>query len=65
MNFEPVWGIILAAVVFHEHHELHPGFYLGTALIVLANFLDPWFRRQRRARHAPNQPRRTGRSGRG
>lgn len=48
MNFEPVWGIILGAVVFHEYQELHAAFYCGTALIILANFLDPWLRRRPR-----------------
>lgn len=49
MNFEPVWGILLGAALFHEHHDLHPGFYLGTALIVAANFLDPLLRRKPRS----------------
>lgn len=57
MNFEPVWGILLGALLFHEHEDLHPGFYLGTALIIVANFLDPclrrWTRRARSAREAP------------
>jgi drug/metabolite transporter (DMT)-like permease len=46
MNFEPVWGIILGAIIFHEYQDLQPAFYLGTALIVFANFLDPWLRRR-------------------
>ncbi|NIP96770.1 MAG: hypothetical protein GWO24_26375 [Akkermansiaceae bacterium] len=47
MNFEPVWGILLGAALFHEYQQLHPAFYLGTALIILANFLDPWLGRRR------------------
>jgi drug/metabolite transporter (DMT)-like permease len=46
MNFEPVWGIILGAIIFHEYQDLQPAFYLGTILIVFANFLDPWLRRR-------------------
>lgn len=48
MNFEPVWGVLLGALIFHEYEELHPAFYLGTALIVFANFLDPWLRKRRK-----------------
>ncbi len=39
VNFEPVYGILMAAVFFAEHESLTPLFYLGTATIVLANFL--------------------------
>lgn len=41
MNFEPVYGIIAAALVFGEHRQVHPGFFLGTATIVIANILHP------------------------
>ena len=47
LNFEPVWGILFGAVLFHEYQFLHPAFYLGAALIIFANFLDPWLRRLR------------------
>ena len=46
MNFEPVWGILLGAALFHEHTLLHPAFYVGAALIILANFLDPILQRR-------------------
>ena len=41
MNFEPVWGILLGSVIFREYEQLQISFYLGAALILLANFLDP------------------------
>ena len=41
-NLEPVYGIIAAAVLFHEHRQLHPGFFIGTATILLANIAHPW-----------------------
>ncbi len=44
-NFEPVYGIIAAAVIFGEHANLKPAFYLGTLAIVFANFLHPLLRR--------------------
>lgn len=48
MNFEPVWGILFGAIFFLEYEDLRPGFYLGAALILVANFLDPWLRKKRK-----------------
>ena len=45
-NFEPVYGIIAAALVFGEHAKLSPAFYAGALTIVLANFLHPWLRKR-------------------
>ncbi|MBK1834966.1 DMT family transporter [Roseibacillus ishigakijimensis] len=39
VNFEPVYGILLAAILFAEHESLTPLFYLGTLVIVSANVL--------------------------
>ena len=39
MNFEPVYGILLAAFFFAEHESLTPLFYLGTFIILVANGL--------------------------
>ena len=41
MNFEPVYGIIAAALMFGEHRQLHPGFFVGTGTILVANILHP------------------------
>lgn len=38
-NFEPVYGILLAALIFHEYRDLHPSFYLGVLTIIVANML--------------------------
>jgi drug/metabolite transporter (DMT)-like permease len=50
-NLEPVYGILAAALIFHEHRDLHPGFFAGTAAILSANILHPllihWQRRKR------------------
>jgi drug/metabolite transporter (DMT)-like permease len=45
-NFEPVYGIITAAIIFNEHANLKPAFYLGTSAIVLANLLHPMLQRR-------------------
>ncbi|MEO6327333.1 MAG: DMT family transporter [Ginsengibacter sp.] len=39
-NLEPVYGIILAFVIFHENKFLTPEFYYGLALILLAVILQ-------------------------
>ena len=47
-NFEPVYGILAAALVFAEYKSLHPAFYLGVLAIVLVNFLHPVLERRAR-----------------
>ncbi|MDP0490336.1 MAG: DMT family transporter [Verrucomicrobiota bacterium JB023] len=39
MNFEPVYGMLLAALILQEHETLGPRFYLGTLAIVIANLV--------------------------
>lgn len=46
INFEPIYGIAAASLIFGEHQEMHPAFYLGAAAILLANLLHPWFERR-------------------
>lgn len=41
INLEPVYGIILAALIFHESQDLNLSFYLGTSIILLAVLLHP------------------------
>jgi drug/metabolite transporter (DMT)-like permease len=45
-NFEPVYGIAAAALIFGEHEELQLTFYLGALTILLANFLQPRLQRR-------------------
>jgi drug/metabolite transporter (DMT)-like permease len=40
VNLEPVYGIILAFVFYHENKELHSGFFLGMGLILLSVILQ-------------------------
>jgi drug/metabolite transporter (DMT)-like permease len=47
INLEPVYGILLAMLLLGEHRELHPRFYLGVVLILLAVLSYPWLRRRR------------------
>lgn len=41
VNLEPVYAIVLAAILFGEQHELTPLFYLGVAIILAAVFVHP------------------------
>jgi len=40
-NLEPIYGIILGALIFHENKDLNNLFYIGTTVIVCAIFLGP------------------------
>ena len=41
MNLEPIYGIVLAMLIFQENRELSLGFYIGTGIILLSVFLHP------------------------
>jgi drug/metabolite transporter (DMT)-like permease len=41
-NLEPVYGILLAFVIYHENNELGWSFFVGLGLIILALCLQMW-----------------------
>ncbi|MEM9298260.1 MAG: DMT family transporter [Bacteroidota bacterium] len=41
VNLEPVYGIILALIVFGDKEQMQPGFYLGTGMILLSVLCYP------------------------
>ncbi|MEM7101559.1 MAG: EamA family transporter [Bacteroidota bacterium] len=45
INLEPVYGIILAIIIFQENQELNPGFYLGAAIILSTVFGYPYVKK--------------------
>ena len=50
INLEPIYAIVLAAIIFQEHQELNAGFYAGTAIILTAvasNGLLSWHTKRR------------------
>jgi drug/metabolite transporter (DMT)-like permease len=47
-NLEPVYAIVLAAIVFAEQRELTPAFYAGAAIILGAVFVHPLIARPAR-----------------
>ncbi len=48
VNLEPVYGILLAAVLLKENEELNTEFYLGTIIIILAVLVYPIVQRRMR-----------------
>jgi drug/metabolite transporter (DMT)-like permease len=44
VNLEPVYGILLAYLVFGERERMTSGFYLGTIIILLAVLSYPFFK---------------------
>ena len=46
-NLEPVYAIVLAALLLGEQHELSLQFYAGVVIILAAVFLDPLLSRRR------------------
>ena len=50
-NLEPVYGIVLAAILFKDYKDVSAGFYVGTALILVSVFLYPVLLRADRRIH--------------
>jgi drug/metabolite transporter (DMT)-like permease len=44
INLEPVYGVLLAAVLFRENEDLSPHFYVGMAMVLLAVFSHPFLK---------------------
>jgi drug/metabolite transporter (DMT)-like permease len=42
LNLEPVYAVILAALLFREYEQLTFAFYAGVALVIATVFLQPW-----------------------
>lgn len=40
-NLEPIYGIVLAILVFSEHKEFNAYFYIGASILILSVFLHP------------------------
>lgn len=46
INLEPVYGVVLAGLIFREDKELNPGFYLGVLIIIAAVFAHPFLKKK-------------------
>jgi drug/metabolite transporter (DMT)-like permease len=45
LNLEPVYGVVLAGLIFREDKDLNTGFYIGVAIILLAVFGHPFLKK--------------------
>lgn len=45
INLEPVYGVVLAALVFREDREMRPEFYFGVLIILIAVFSHPFLKK--------------------
>ena len=43
INLEPVYGIALAFLIFHENKNLHSGFFIGASIIMLSVVMESYF----------------------
>lgn len=50
INLEPIYGIILAVLIFRDSEKMSPQFYLGTLIILSAVILHPVVNRMMRRR---------------
>ncbi|SOD79522.1 DMT family transporter [Spirosoma fluviale] len=53
VNLEPVYGILLAVLIFGDTEHMTSGFYIGTLVILLAVLTYPFFNRQKPATTTP------------
>ena len=49
-NFEPLYGVLLAAFLLKEYEQLTPGFYLGGSRIIIIVLMYPWLKGSIRTR---------------
>lgn len=58
INLEPVYGILLAVIIFGEEEQMSTGFYIGTLIILSSIFLNVWWKKvakRRRERRLQNR----------
>lgn len=55
-NFEPVYGILLAALCFQEYHDLSPTFYIGALFIIVAAIVHALISKTNHSATAPGEP---------
>ena len=47
INLEPIYGIILALLIFGESEAMEPAFYIGASLIIVSIFINSFLKRKR------------------
>jgi len=57
-NLEPVYGIILAILIFPEKEKMSPSFFLGALVIIMTVLLNAVLKNWGRLKRSPSQYRR-------
>lgn len=47
VNLEPVYGILMALLIFNEHAMITPKFYVGAVIVLISVLLNAWFKRKK------------------
>ncbi len=55
LNMEPLYGIIMAVIIFGESERMHREFYIGTAIIILAVIAYPLLKTKLSTYRLPDQ----------
>lgn len=53
INLEPIYGILLAFLIFRENEQMTTGFYVGTLLILVSVLVYPLIQRLEKIRSTP------------
>ena len=53
INLEPIYGIVMAVLIFGNRERMTTGFYFGAAIVLAAVLAYPWLSRRGRGREAP------------
>lgn len=50
INLEPIYGILMALIIFGDEEKMSFGFYTGAILILGSIFLNVWIKRKRKSK---------------
>lgn len=53
VNLEPVYGIVLAVIIFGDQEKMNAGFYMGSGIILLAVLAHPVLNRYYKRKYLP------------
>ena len=53
INLEPIYGIVMAVLIFGNRERMTTGFYFGAAIVLAAVLAYPWLSRRGRGREVP------------
>lgn len=48
INLEPIYGILLAVLIFKDQEKMTPAFYFGAAIILLTVLLNAYFKKRKK-----------------